>query len=256
MSEGGVFLKKQLQSGITGIGFFGLVALSWLPWFAGNRYEFLLAGCLILQAALFSLGIESKRELAAIALFHAVGVGLEWYKVSRGSWVYPESSVTKLFGVPLFSGFMYAAVASYMIQAHRRFELVFVHWPKPLTVLLISLVIYGHYFGASALPGVRYGALALVGLCFWKTRVEFTTTCRRSMPMLAAFSLIGTAIYLCENLCTWIHVWEYPHQVDGWEPVAITKLSAWMLLSVVSLVIVRPFAEQGLASAQPALVSN
>jgi uncharacterized membrane protein YoaT (DUF817 family) len=63
--------------------------------------------------------LETVDEAKAIALFHAIGFALEVFKTSAGiqSWAYPEFAYSKILGVPLFSGFMYAAVGSYIIQA-------------------------------------------------------------------------------------------------------------------------------------------
>ncbi len=59
--------------------------------------------------------LETLDELKAICLFHLIGFVLEVFKTSAGirSWVYPDFAYSKVLGVPLFSGFMYAAVGSY-----------------------------------------------------------------------------------------------------------------------------------------------
>lgn len=49
--------------------------------------------------------------------FHLLGLALELFKVHQGSWVYPGEAVTKVGGVALFAGFMFAAVGSYICQA-------------------------------------------------------------------------------------------------------------------------------------------
>ncbi len=76
-------------------------------------------------------GLETRDELKAISLFHLLGIGLELFKTSKsiGSWSYPDFAYTKLWGVPLFSGFMYASVGSYIIQAWRLFDLKIIHHP-------------------------------------------------------------------------------------------------------------------------------
>ena len=95
------------------------------------RYDLLLLFALAIQAAMVWSGWETKDELKAISLFHLLGIGLELFKTSKaiGSWSYPDFAYTKFFGVPLFSGFMYAAVGSYIIQAWRLFDLKIVHHP-------------------------------------------------------------------------------------------------------------------------------
>src|SRR3712207_8122890 len=52
--------------------------------------------------------------------FHLVGLALELYKVRQGSWSYPDTGLATVGGVPLYSGFMYAAVGSYVCQADRK----------------------------------------------------------------------------------------------------------------------------------------
>ena len=37
---------------------------------------------------------------------------MEVFKTEAGSWTYPEDNLLRIGGVPLFSGFMYAAVGS------------------------------------------------------------------------------------------------------------------------------------------------
>ena len=83
------------------------------------RYDALLIACLGMQALMLATGLETRDELKVITLFHLLGLGLETFKVHVGSWSYPEDAVVKVGGVPLYSGFMYASVASYMIQAWR-----------------------------------------------------------------------------------------------------------------------------------------
>jgi uncharacterized membrane protein YoaT (DUF817 family) len=58
------------------------------------------------------LKLETIDELKVICLFHIIGLILELYKVHMGSWSYPEEGWSKIQGVPLYSGFMYASVAS------------------------------------------------------------------------------------------------------------------------------------------------
>ena len=51
-----------------------------------------------------------------------VGTVMEMFKTGVGSWIYPEPSFFRIGGVPLFSGFMYAAVGSYIARAWRLFD--------------------------------------------------------------------------------------------------------------------------------------
>ena len=69
------------------------------------------------------LRLETPRELLVVCIFHILGLVLEIFKVAAGSWEYPESGIATVAGVPLYAGFMYAAVGSYICQAFRRFDL-------------------------------------------------------------------------------------------------------------------------------------
>ena len=102
--------------------FVGLAVSSVVP-LPIPRYDALLAYALVLTAVFFVLRLETGREVAVIFAFHLIGLALEVFKVRVGSWSYPEAAWTKVGGVPLYSGFMYAAVGSYICQAFRRFDL-------------------------------------------------------------------------------------------------------------------------------------
>lgn len=45
------------------------------------------------------------------------------------SWAYPEAAWSKIAGVPLYSGFMYASVACYLCQTWRRLQVILSGWP-------------------------------------------------------------------------------------------------------------------------------
>src|SRR3712207_6887532 len=47
---------------------------------------------------------------------------MEVHKTAIGSWAYPEASLFRIGGVPLFTGFMYAAVGSYLARVWRLFD--------------------------------------------------------------------------------------------------------------------------------------
>ena len=52
--------------------------------------------------------------------------------------------MTKVAGVPLFSGFMYAAVGSYLCQAWRTFDLRVSHYP-PVATTVIAVLVYANF---------------------------------------------------------------------------------------------------------------
>lgn len=58
------------------------------------------------------------------------------------------------------------------------------------------------------------------------------------MPLVLAFGLVATFIWFAENIATWAGAWFYPDQLAGWQPVGPTKLAAWFLLMIISVVLV------------------
>jgi uncharacterized membrane protein YoaT (DUF817 family) len=234
---------KQLQSTVFAASFFAVLALSQVvPLGPLPRYDAILIGALVLQGAMLASRLETRDELGAICLFHLFGFVLEAFKTQPGiaSWAYPEAGFSKLLGVPLYSGFMYAAVASYMIQAWRRLDLRLTGAPRPRVAALLATAIYVNFFTHHGLlPDLRWALFALLALAFRSTRVHFTPhRIERRMPLLLAFGLIGLAVWFAENLATALHAWTYPNQQAGWNPVHHGKISSWSLLVVLTFVVV------------------
>ncbi|MBX3467917.1 MAG: DUF817 domain-containing protein [Planctomycetes bacterium] len=203
------------------------------------RYDLLLLLCVGFQLAMVLSGSETPTEVAAVCLFHALGLGLELWKVHHGSWSYPDEAWSKVGGVPLYSGFMYASVGSYVCQAWRRLELRFHGWPPTWLALLLCAGAYGNFFTNSRLPDARGPLFLLVALVFARSQVTFVPNGpRRRMPVLLSFALIGLFIWLAENMATLLEAWRYPHQASGWRPVHLQKITSWWLLVVVSIVVV------------------
>lgn len=185
--------------------------------------------------------LETLDELKAVALFHLAGFALEVFKVSGSiqSWAYPEAAYTKFWGVPLFSGFMYASVGSYIIQAWRLFDLRIRHHPSYWMAALIALLIYVNFFTHHYIGDYRwYLAACALGL-YARSTVQFRTwDTTRSMPLFLAFILIGFFIWLAENIGTFFGVWRYPNQIGAWSAVHVSKWSSWSLLVIMSFTII------------------
>ncbi len=205
------------------------------------RYDALLIVALLIQAWMVWTGLETLDELKAVCLFHVIGFALEVFKVSGSiqSWSYPDFAYTKLFGVPLFSGFMYAAVGSYIIQAWRLLDVRIRHHPPYWMAVLIALLIYANFFTHHYIGDYRwYVAACALGL-YARATVIFRPLDRdRRMPMLLAFVLIGFFIWLAENISTFWGVWRYPNQLGAWSAVHVGKWSSWSLLVVMTFTIV------------------
>lgn len=203
------------------------------------RYDLMLVACLLMQILMYVSGLESKREVLVICAFHFLGISMEMFKVAHGSWAYPSPALTKIYNVPLYSGFMYASVASYICQAWRNFDLKFVHWPSLPISTLLAILIYGNFFTNRYIPDLRMVIFLFLAIAFFKTSVLFNTNGRtRAMPMLLSFFLIAIFIWIGENICTFLGAWHYPHQKAGWSVVKLQIMSSWFLLVIVSVIIV------------------
>jgi len=211
-----------------------LVPLPWLP-----RYDWLLLICLAMQVWMVRSGLETRDELKVITVFHLIGLALELFKVHMGSWSYPEEGWTKVGGVPLYSGFMYASVASYMCQAWRRLKLGLVNWPTLWIVTPLAAAIYLNFFTHHFWIDIRWWLAGLVLIVFWRTSITFAVGERRyRMPLALSFVLIGFFIWVAENVATFFSAWQYPNQSDVWRIVHLGKISSWLLLVIVSFLIV------------------
>ena len=205
------------------------------------RYDLLLVIALAIQAWMLWAKLETWDEARAITLFHLIGFALEVFKTSSGirSWSYPEFAYTMLFGVPLFSGFMYAAIGSYIIQAWRLFDLRVRHHPPYWMAALIAVLIYANFFTHHYIGDYRwYLAACALGLYARATVIYRPLDRDRAMPLLLGFLLIGLFIWLAENIGTFFGVWRYPNQIGAWAAVHVGKWSSWSLLVIMTFTIV------------------
>lgn len=203
------------------------------------RYDVILLVCLAVQGGMYQAGLETKDEMKVIALFHVAGLGLELFKTHMHCWAYPEPGWTKVAGVPLYSGFMYASVAGYLCQAWRRLDVRLSHWPRGWVAALLTGAIYLNFFSERWLPDARWVLTALVLLVFRRSAAGFAVRgVRYALPMPAAFALIGFFLWMAENIATFFGAWQYPNQHGGWHPVHLAKMSSWSLLVIFSFLIV------------------
>ena len=205
------------------------------------RYDFILVATMLIQFALLTTRIETLAEAAVLAVFHALGLGLELFKTQPGihSWSYPEPGIFKIGAVPLFSGFMYAAVASYMCQSWRIMKLRLTGYPAHALSIALSAAIYVNFFTHHFIGDFRWWLVAAVVVVFARTRVHFTVLEReRAMPMVLSFVLIGFFVWVAENMATFLGTWVYPNQRTGWSTVSASKISSWSLLVIVTFIIV------------------
>ncbi|MBS1538851.1 MAG: DUF817 domain-containing protein [Bacteroidetes bacterium] len=203
------------------------------------RYDFLLILCIMHQVCMVLWKIESKDELLVICMFHVLGLLLELYKVHKGSWSYPEPGLTKIFGVPLYSGFMYASVASYMCQAWRWFDLKLIKPPHQIVSVLLAMAIYLNFFTHHYIYDFRWALLASVFVIYFPSKIYFTPNKTVfSMHVVVSMTLIGVFIWIAENIATFLGAWKYTYQHHNWTIVDAGKLSSWILMAIVSYIII------------------
>ncbi|WP_051337331.1 DUF817 domain-containing protein [Leisingera daeponensis] len=236
-----MFTLKQGWAAIFGILLLaGLIFTGWIwqPEWPLARYDALLIYALALQGLLLATGMESWREVRVILLFHLTGTAMEIFKVQAGSWAYPGAGVVKLNDVPLFSGFMYAAVGSYLARVIRLFDMHFAPYPPFWSTVLLAAAIYGNFYAHHYLPDIRMGLFAATVLLFARTRIWFRIGERFYwMPLPLAAFLSSFFLWLAENVGTSTKTWLYNGQASG-EWVSLAKMGSWYLLLYVSFVTV------------------
>lgn len=237
-----VFALKQAWATIFGAALlvaFVLVKLLYPADAVLARNDFLVLAAVAIQVIMVATRLETLRELRVIILFHLVGTGMELFKTSVGSWLYPGEGILHIGGVPLYSGFMYAAIGSYMVRVYRLFDLQFVNYPPRWLTGILALLVYVNFFSHHYIPDARYvlvaATFAVFGLCTMRFRVFRR---RLRMPLLVSFIGVALFIWIAENVATWSNAWQYPNQEDGWQLVSIEKLVSWFLLMIVSVVLV------------------
>ncbi|MEN0024466.1 MAG: DUF817 domain-containing protein [Microbacterium sp.] len=240
--EFAVFVLKQAWACVFGaLLLVAIVAARlWYPDDAAlARNDVLTIAAVLIQIGMLVFRLESGRELWVIVLFHLTGTVMELFKTDVGSWAYAADGILRIGGVPLFSGFMYAAVGSYMVRVYRLFDLGFTRYPWRWLTTVLAAAIYLNFFTHHWWWDARWVLLAGV-VIVWLPTVMHARVWRRTirLPLLAVFAGVAVFIYLAENIGTWAGAWAYPDQVVAWQPVSLSKLSSWFLLMIISVVMV------------------
>ena len=204
-----------------------------------SRYDILVLYAVGIQIAFLITRLERPSEALVILIFHIVGTAMEVFKTDAGSWTYPEESFLRIGGVPLFSGFMYAAVGSYFARVARVFEFRWRNYPALPFTFLLATGIYVNFFSHHFIWDMRYLLFAITALLFLRCEVHYRVwRWRHRMPLLLGFFLVSLFIWIAENIGTFTQTWLYPGQEDGWHMVSLSKLGSWYLLMIVSWVLV------------------
>ncbi|PID36553.1 MAG: hypothetical protein CR993_04155 [Rhodobacterales bacterium] len=231
-----MFVLKQgwaaLFGGLILLGILGSRAI-WQESWPIARYDALTLYAVALQAAFLWLRLESWAEARVILLFHLTGTAMEIFKIHSGSWTYPEPGLLKLWGVPLFSGFMYASVGSFMARVIRIFDMRFAPFPPLWAHFALAIAIYINFFAHHFLPDIRLALFALTVLLYGRTRIWFTIGRRYWMPLPLAAFLSSFFLWIAENIGTGTGTWVYAGSTAlDW--VSLSKMGSWYLLLYVS----------------------
>ena len=218
----------------------GLIAsdLIWQETWAIARYDALVIYAITLQALFLIFKLGTLAEARVILLFHLTGTAMEIFKVNVGSWAYPEPAILKLWGVPLFSGFMYASVGSFIARVIRIFDMRFAPYPPLWMSFALGTAIYLNFFTHHYIWDLRYVLFALTIILFIRTRVWFKIAETDFwMPLPLAALLTSFFLWVAENVGTGTGTWIYAG-TDALSLVSLAKLGSWYLLLYVSFVTV------------------
>ncbi len=216
------------------------------------RYDFLVLAALSIQVLLLWFKLETWEEAGVILVFHVVGTVMEFFKTAHGSWVYPEHNLLRIGGVPLFTGFMYACIGSYMARAIRLFDIQFDRYPRVWATWVLAILAYGNFFADAYGFDGRWFLLAYSAVLFGRVSFWFRPDDRyRRMPVILGFVLVALFIWIAENFGTFASAWVYPSQKDGWRLVPMSKMVSWYLLMMLSYVLVATVRPPGVSRERP-----
>ena len=259
LSEFVVFaLKMAWASLFGGLILIGIIVTKaiWTDAIPLYRYDFLALYAIGLQVLFLWMRLETWDEARVIILFHVTGTCMEMFKVDAGSWAYPEAGYLKALDVPVFTGFMYASVGSFIARAIRLFEMRFDPYPPFWVTLTLAVAIYVNFFAHHFVADIRLVLFGATILLFVRTRVFFKIGDNTYwMPMVVAAFLASFFIWVAENIGTRTGTWTYPGQ-GMLEFVSLSKLGSWYLLLYVSFVTVTLVFRDSLVMRQRDRVSS
>lgn len=237
-----LFGLRQASASLFGGFLLALILLTklWFPFTFVARYEVLFVAAVLFQLFLLLAKLETLREALIVLVFHVLATAMEVFKTSDaiGSWSYPGDAVLKIGNVPLFAGFMYSAVGSYLVRSRRVLDLRFTHYPPVWLTVVMAALVYANFFTHHYVWDIRWPLLGFIAVLYCRSWVHFRLGHQnRRMPTLVGMFLVSLFIWIAENVATFAGVWIYPDQANGWQPVGLSKLLAWFLLIMMSFVL-------------------
>lgn len=208
-----------------------------------SRYDVIFLAAVGFQVGALLFRLESVREFFVIFLFHLLATVMELFKThpAIGSWTYPglEGTLIAIGTVPLFTGFLYSAIGSYISRAFVYLKLSYERFPAYYHLWMLAVLIYLNFFTHHFVYDIRYFLFLYVFIIFFKTTVRFQVYRKqRSMPFLATVVLTALFVWIAENIGTFTSIWLYPSQLEYWHVVSFNKMGSWFLLLILSFALV------------------
>ena len=105
--------------------------------------------------------------------------------------------------MPLFSGFVYAAVGSYIARVIRIFNIRLAPFPSFALTLGLAAAIYANFFAHHFLPDIRLALFVATVVLYARTKIWFRIHDRHWwMPMPLAARLSALTLRIAENVGT------------------------------------------------------
>lgn len=244
-----LFGLKMAWSCLFGAAFLALMVVTHLWWPKDAplyRYDFLLLAAIVIQAVMLWTRLETWDELKVIMAYHVIGTVMEIFKTHMGSWTYPEEAIFRIGGVPLFTGFMYGTIGSFIARALRVFDMRLSDYPNRWVTYGLALGLYVNFFTHHFISDFRTVLLVITAFTFWRTVIYFRIDQRHlSMPFLLAGTLTAFFVWVAENVGTLTRTWAYPSADGGWHLVSLNKMGAWGMLLIISFVVVTVVVKVG-----------
>ena len=208
-----------------------------------SRYDFIFLSAVGFQLYMLIFRFERPKEFFVIIFFHILATGMELFKTNPaiGSWTYPDigSAIFALSSVPLFTGFLYSAIGSYISRAFTFLKLSYEHFPAYFHLWILAALIYLNFFTHHFFYDIRYILFAYVFIIFFKTKAHFQVhSTERNMPFLLTAFLTALFVWIAENIGTFTRIWLYPSQQEYWHLVSFNKTGSWFLLLILSFALV------------------
>ena len=235
-AEIAILVFKQLSACLFGAAILALLIVSsaiWDPGWPIARYDFLVVAAIVIQVLFIVTRLENLDEAKVILFFHITGMVMEIFKVSAGSWSYPEPGFLKVGDVPLFTGFMYASVGSYFSRSLRLFHARLDRYPTEWLGWILAATIYINFYSHHFLWDARYVLMAATLILFGRTMIEGRIARRRfRVPLVGLIFFATFLLFVAENIGTHTGTWTYGQGTR----VALAKAGSWYLLLYVAFV--------------------